>query len=44
MAGSSQQGVHVVKLRPIVVPESLQIGSKFVKWDEVRCMIKTLAV
>ncbi|XP_074595176.1 1-phosphatidylinositol 4,5-bisphosphate phosphodiesterase classes I and II-like isoform X2 [Brevipalpus obovatus] len=31
---SGKAGVHVVTLKPISVPESLQKGCKFVKWDE----------
>ncbi|XP_035213244.1 1-phosphatidylinositol 4,5-bisphosphate phosphodiesterase beta-1-like, partial [Stegodyphus dumicola] len=33
MAGA-QSGVHVVQLKPIVVPAALQEGNKFVKWDD----------
>ncbi|RWS31154.1 1-phosphatidylinositol 4:5-bisphosphate phosphodiesterase classes I and II-like protein [Leptotrombidium deliense] len=31
---SAKAGVHVVQLKPISVPKSLQEGDKFVKWDE----------
>ena len=34
MAGA-RPGVHVVKLKPVQVSESLIAGSKFVKWDDV---------
>ena len=34
MAGY-RPAVHVVQLRPAVVPDELQRGDKFVKWDEV---------
>lgn len=33
MAGAKST-VHVVQLKPIVVPKSLQEGNKFVKWDD----------
>ncbi|XP_050405762.2 1-phosphatidylinositol 4,5-bisphosphate phosphodiesterase beta-1 isoform X2 [Patella vulgata] len=33
MAGA-KPGVHVVQLKPVVVPDSLQHGNKFVKWDD----------
>ncbi|XP_067142019.1 1-phosphatidylinositol 4,5-bisphosphate phosphodiesterase classes I and II-like isoform X3 [Centruroides vittatus] len=33
MAGGKST-VHVVQLKPIVVPKSLQEGNKFVKWDD----------
>ncbi|VDI23705.1 Hypothetical predicted protein, partial [Mytilus galloprovincialis] len=33
MAGA-KPGVHVVQLRPIIVPECLIKGNKFIKWDE----------
>ncbi|XP_064483951.1 1-phosphatidylinositol 4,5-bisphosphate phosphodiesterase classes I and II-like isoform X1 [Ornithodoros turicata] len=33
MAGA-KSGVHVLQLKPISVPKSLQEGSKFVKWDD----------
>ncbi|XP_054718756.1 LOW QUALITY PROTEIN: 1-phosphatidylinositol 4,5-bisphosphate phosphodiesterase classes I and II-like [Uloborus diversus] len=33
MAGA-QSGVHVVQLKPIVVPPALQEGNKFVRWDD----------
>lgn len=31
----SKPGVHVVQLRPVVVPPSMVAGEKFIKWDEV---------
>uniref|UniRef100_A0A131YFY3 Phosphatidylinositol phospholipase C, beta n=2 Tax=Rhipicephalus TaxID=426455 RepID=A0A131YFY3_RHIAP len=34
MAGA-KSGVHVLQLKPISVPKSLQDGNKFVKWDDV---------
>ncbi|KAH6925223.1 hypothetical protein HPB50_002008 [Hyalomma asiaticum] len=34
MAGA-KSGVHVLQLKPISVPKSLQEGNKFVKWDDV---------
>lgn len=34
MAGA-KPGVHVVTLKPVLVPASLTSGSKFVKWDDV---------
>lgn len=34
MAGA-QSGVHVVQLKPIVVPQALQEGNKVLKWDDV---------
>lgn len=34
MAGA-KPGVHVVTLKPVLVPASLTNGSKFVKWDDV---------
>lgn len=34
MAGA-QSGVHVVQLKPIVVPPALLEGNKCVKWDDV---------
>lgn len=33
MAGA-KSGVHVLQLKPISVPKSLQEGNKFVKWDD----------
>ncbi|GAB6020072.1 phospholipase c beta [Chamberlinius hualienensis] len=33
MAGA-KPGVHVVQLKPIVVPRTLQEGGKFIKWDD----------
>ncbi|XP_015930069.1 1-phosphatidylinositol 4,5-bisphosphate phosphodiesterase classes I and II isoform X2 [Parasteatoda tepidariorum] len=33
MAGA-QSGIHVVQLKPIVVPQAMQEGNKFVKWDD----------
>ncbi|ESO90162.1 hypothetical protein LOTGIDRAFT_123959 [Lottia gigantea] len=33
MAGA-KPGVHVVQIKPIVVPDSLQNGNKFIKWDD----------
>ncbi|XP_052106026.1 1-phosphatidylinositol 4,5-bisphosphate phosphodiesterase classes I and II-like isoform X4 [Mytilus californianus] len=33
MAGA-KPGVHVVQLRPIIVPECLIKGNKFIKWEE----------
>ncbi|KAL3219352.1 hypothetical protein MRX96_030495 [Rhipicephalus microplus] len=33
MAGA-KSGVHVLQLKPISVPKSLQDGNKFVKWDD----------
>ncbi|KAM9301877.1 1-phosphatidylinositol 4,5-bisphosphate phosphodiesterase beta-3 [Gastrophryne carolinensis] len=33
MAGA-QPGVHSLQLEPVRVPETLQKGSKFIKWDE----------
>ena len=34
MAGA-RPGVHVVKLKPVQVSESLIAGNKFIKWDDV---------
>lgn len=34
MAGA-RPGVHVVKLKPVHVAESLIAGNKFIKWDDV---------
>jgi len=34
MAGA-RPGVHVVKLKPIQVSETLIAGNKFIKWDDV---------
>lgn len=34
MAGA-RPGVHVVKLKPVHVSESLIAGNKFMKWDDV---------
>ncbi|XP_013773559.2 1-phosphatidylinositol 4,5-bisphosphate phosphodiesterase beta-1-like [Limulus polyphemus] len=31
---SAKSGVHVVQLKPICVPKSLQDGNKFIKWDD----------
>lgn len=41
MAGA-KPGVHVVQLKPIVVPQCLKDGAKFIKWDDVsnnNCLI-----
>jgi hypothetical protein len=32
---SAKAGVHVVQLKPIIVPDILKDGYKFVKWDDV---------
>jgi len=37
MAGA-KPAVHVVQLKPIVVPELLVKGNKFIKWDDVSCV------
>jgi len=34
MAGA-RPGVHVVKLKPVHVSETLIAGNKFIKWDDV---------
>ena len=38
MAGA-KPGVHVVQLKPVVVPESLITGNKFIKWEDVSIYI-----
>lgn len=34
MAGA-KPGVHALQLKPVSVHETLKLGSKFIKWDEV---------
>jgi len=38
---SAKAGVHVVQLKPIVVPGLLQEGYKFIKWDDVSTLDDT---
>ena len=34
MAGY-RPAVHVVQLKPVCVPQAMQEGHKFIKWDDV---------
>jgi len=31
----AKPGVHIVQLRPVVLPKYMLDGEKFIKWDEV---------
>lgn len=41
MAGA-KPGVHALQLKPVIVHEELKKGSKFIRWEEVRCFLLNL--
>lgn len=35
----SKPGVHVLQLKHVTVPPSMVAGEKFIKWEEVSCIV-----